>query len=80
LYDIGSILTSASSGGITGSLSGYAIKKEIKIIMTIAGLFLAGLAYLNYQELINIDWGKVVSVTNTAIRNFQIALADMSPP
>jgi uncharacterized membrane protein (Fun14 family) len=38
--------------------------------MTIAGLFLAGLAYLNYQGLINVDWGKVVSVTNTAITEF----------
>jgi uncharacterized membrane protein (Fun14 family) len=70
LYDIGSILTSASSGGITGFLSGYAIKKGIKIIMTIAGLFLAASAYVNYQGLINIDWGKVVSVTNTAITEF----------
>ena len=38
--------------------------------MTIAGLFLAGLAYLNYQGLINVDWRKVVSVTNTAITEF----------
>lgn len=70
MYDIGSILTSVSSDGIGGFLIGYAIKKGIKIIMTIAGLFLAGLAYLNYQGLINVDWGKVVSVTNTAITEF----------
>lgn len=63
LYDIGSILTSAFSGGIGGFLIGYAIKKGIKIIMTITDLFLTGLAYLNYQGLINVDWGKVVSVT-----------------
>ena len=63
LYDIGSILTSAPSGGIGGFLIGYAIKKRIKIIMTITGLFLTSLAYLNYQGLINVDWRKVVSVT-----------------
>jgi uncharacterized membrane protein (Fun14 family) len=63
LYDIGSILTSAFSSGIGGFLIGYAIKKGIKIIMTITGLFLTSLAYLNYQGLINVDWGKVVSVT-----------------
>jgi uncharacterized membrane protein (Fun14 family) len=38
--------------------------------MTITGLFLTGLAYLNYQGLINVDWGKVVPVTNTAITEF----------
>ena len=63
LYDIGSTLTSAFSGGIGGFLIGYAIKKGIKIIMTVTGLFLMSLAYLNYLGLINVDWGKVVSVT-----------------
>jgi len=70
LYDIGFILTSLSSGGIAGFLIGYAVKKGIKIILTIAGLFLAGLAYLNHQGLINVDWGDVVAMSNSAITEF----------
>ena len=69
-YDIGFILTSMSSGGIAGFLIGYAIKKAIKIIMTIAGLFLAALAYLNYQGLISVDWSRIASTSNTAIAGF----------
>ena len=67
MYDINFILASVSSGGIAGFLIGYAIKKGIKIIMTIAGLFLAGLAYLNYQGLISVDWNEVVSMSNKAV-------------
>jgi uncharacterized membrane protein (Fun14 family) len=67
LYDIGFILTSVSSGGVAGFLIGYALKKGIKIILTIAGLFLAALAYLNYQGLINVDWNTVVSISNRAV-------------
>lgn len=67
MYDIGFILASASSGGISGFLIGYAVKKGIKIIMTIAGLFLAALAYLNYQGLVSVDWEQVVSMSNKAV-------------
>jgi uncharacterized membrane protein (Fun14 family) len=70
LYDVGFILASASSGGIAGFLIGYAVKKGIKIIMTIAGMFLAGLAYLNYQGLISVDWDQVVSMSNNAVAEF----------
>ncbi len=69
-YDIGFILTSVSSGGIAGFLIGYAIKKAIKIILAITGLFLAGLAYLNYKGLISVDWAKIASTSNTAITGF----------
>ncbi|MGI0049330.1 MAG: FUN14 domain-containing protein [Nitrososphaera sp.] len=70
MYDIGFILASVSSGGIAGFLIGYAVKKGIKIIMTIAGLFLAGLAYLNYQGMISVDWDEVVSMSNKAVTEF----------
>ena len=37
-----------------GLLIGYAIKKVIKIVAVIVGLFLAGLAYLQYHQIANI--------------------------
>ncbi|HXG06345.1 MAG TPA: FUN14 domain-containing protein [Nitrososphaera sp.] len=66
MYDIGFIAASISSGGIAGFLIGYAVKKGIKIIMTVAGFFLAGLAYLNYQGVVKVDWDHVVSMSRDA--------------
>jgi uncharacterized membrane protein (Fun14 family) len=45
--------TAATVGGgfFGGLLFGYAIKKVVKLIAVIAGLFVAGLAYLQYQQI-----------------------------
>jgi uncharacterized membrane protein (Fun14 family) len=67
VFDLGFIAASTISGGLAGFLIGYAIKKAIKIIFTIIGLFLAGLAYLNYQGLVSVDWDKVGSISNGAL-------------
>ena len=70
------MLTSVSSGGIAGFLMGYAVKKGIKIILGLAGLSLAGLAYLNYKGLISVDWEKIATVSNKAISEFSIGSAN----
>ncbi len=70
------MLTTVSSGGIAGFLIGYAVKKGIKIILGIAGLFLAGLAYLNYKGLISVDWQSIASVSNKAITEFSLGSAN----
>jgi uncharacterized membrane protein (Fun14 family) len=74
-YDIGFILTSVSSGGVAGFLIGYAIKKGIKIILSIAGLFLGVLTYLNYKGLVSVDWERIASVSNKAITEFSLGSA-----
>jgi uncharacterized membrane protein (Fun14 family) len=52
---------SASIGGgfFGGLLIGYALKKVIKMIAVIVGLFLAGLAFLQYQQMASIHWHKL---------------------
>ena len=75
-FDIGFMLTSVSSGGIGGFLIGYAVKKGIKIILGLAGLFLASLAYLNYKGLVSVDWEKIATVSNKAISEFSIGSAN----
>jgi uncharacterized membrane protein (Fun14 family) len=53
------ILTSmsASIGGrfFGGLLIGYALKKVIKILAIVVRLFLAGLAFLQYQQIATIN-------------------------
>jgi uncharacterized membrane protein (Fun14 family) len=45
--------TAATMGGgfFIGVLMGYALKKAIKIVAVIFGLFLARLAYLQYYQI-----------------------------
>ena len=51
------------SGFFVGVLIGYALKKAIKIIAVIFGLFLAGLAYLQSQQIAKINWNKLQQVS-----------------
>jgi uncharacterized membrane protein (Fun14 family) len=54
------ILTSVSGtigGGFFGGLLlGYALKKVVKLIAVVVGLFLVGLAYLQYQQIASFNW------------------------
>jgi uncharacterized membrane protein (Fun14 family) len=49
IESFGSTIATMGGGFFVGVLIGYALKKVIKIVAVIAGLFLAGLAYLQYQ-------------------------------
>src|ERR687890_1954005 len=61
--------TAATLGGgfFIGVLIGYALKKVIKMVAVIAGLFFAGLAYLQSQQIANINWNKLQTVSESAI-------------
>ena len=61
--------TAATLGGgfFVGVLIGYALKKVIKLLAVIVGLFLAGLAYLQSQQIANINWNKLQQVSEGAL-------------
>jgi uncharacterized membrane protein (Fun14 family) len=67
------VLTSVSAtvgGGFFGGLLfGYAIKKVVKLIAVIAGLFIAGLAYLQYQQIAAFDWNRIEVLVSAALGN-----------
>ena len=60
---------SATVGGgfFGGLLLGYATKKVVKIIAVIAGLFVAGLAYLQYHQIASFDWNRIEVLASTAL-------------
>jgi uncharacterized membrane protein (Fun14 family) len=66
-------LTSMSatiSGGLFGGvLIGYTLKKVIKMLAVVVGLFLAGLAYLQYQQIASINWHKLEGTITAALAN-----------
>jgi uncharacterized membrane protein (Fun14 family) len=54
-------------GFFGGILIGYALKKIIKIVAIIAGFFLAALAYLQYQQIANINWDKLQAISENTL-------------
>jgi uncharacterized membrane protein (Fun14 family) len=59
--------TAAVSGGfLAGILIGYALKKVVKVVAVVVGLFFVGVAYLQYQQIIDIKWAKFQAVSQNA--------------
>ena len=75
--------TAATMGGgfFVGILIGYALKKVIKLLAVIVGLFLAGLAYLQYHQIANINWNKLQQVSEgilTTLTNIIMQISGIS--
>jgi uncharacterized membrane protein (Fun14 family) len=66
---ITSISATVGGGFFGGLLFGYAIKKVVKLIAVAAGLFIAGLAYLQYQQIASFDWNKIEAMAGAALGN-----------
>jgi uncharacterized membrane protein (Fun14 family) len=63
----GSIAATLGGGFFVGVVIGYALKKVIKLVAVIVGLFLAGLAYLQYNQIANVNWNKLQQLSEGAI-------------
>jgi uncharacterized membrane protein (Fun14 family) len=46
-------------GGIVGFLIGFMLKRIMKILAVIAGVFFAALLYLESQHIVNVNWEKL---------------------
>jgi uncharacterized membrane protein (Fun14 family) len=73
-------ITSASAivgGGFFGGLLlGYALKKIVKVVAVIVGLFIAGLAYLQYQQIAAFDWNRIEVMASTGLGNITAYLSN----
>jgi uncharacterized membrane protein (Fun14 family) len=67
IESFGSMAATLGGGFFVGVLIGYSLKKVIKLVAVIVGLFLAGLAYLQYHQIANINWNKLQTVSEGAI-------------
>jgi uncharacterized membrane protein (Fun14 family) len=61
------------------AIVGDDLKKLIKIIAVIVGLFLAGLAYLQSQQIANINWDKLQHISEGAITTLSNAVITHIP-
>ena len=62
---ITSVSATIGGGFFGGLLLGYALKKVVKLIAVVIGLFLAGLAYLQYQQIASFDWNRIEGTIST---------------
>ena len=69
--------TVMGGGFFVGVLIGYALKKVIKLAAAIVGLFLAGLAYLQYHQIASINWNKLQAVSEDAITTISTAITQI---
>ena len=51
-------------GGIVGFLIGFMLKRIMKILAVIAGVFFAALLYLESQHIVNVNWDKLQTISN----------------
>ena len=67
-------LRAVGAGFFGGLLLGYAIKKVVKVIAVIVGLFIAGLTYLQYHQIASFNWdkieGTITLLANTSANTF----------
>ena len=68
--DIVAPISATVGGGFFGGLLlGFALKRVVKLIAVIAGLFIAGLAYLQYHQIAAFDWNRIEVFANAALGN-----------
>jgi uncharacterized membrane protein (Fun14 family) len=61
------VATAIGGGFFVGLLIGFSLKKVVKILAIVVGLFFAGLAYLQYQQIVNINWNKVPQLSQNVV-------------
>jgi uncharacterized membrane protein (Fun14 family) len=61
------LVSTIGFGGIAGFLVGFALKRIMKILAVIAGVFFAALLYLESQHIVNVNWDKIQMISNSVL-------------
>src|SRR6266487_5019630 len=61
------LVSTIGFGGIAGFLVGFALKRIMKILAVIAGVFFAALLYLESQHIVNVNWDKLQTISNSVL-------------
>jgi uncharacterized membrane protein (Fun14 family) len=67
VYNLGYVSTTIGGGFFAGLITGWALKKIIKIAAVVVGLFLGALIYLQSQNILNINWNNLQSILETTL-------------
>jgi uncharacterized membrane protein (Fun14 family) len=80
IENIAPILTSSGFGMMGGFLMGFAIKKVMKVLAIIAGIFLSVLAYFESQDIIYINWKNLQSVSENTSSQVVNVISEYNNP
>ncbi len=72
--DIAPFAGTVGGGFFLSFIAGWAIKKVMRLAAIIIGLFIAALAYLEYQRILNIDWNRIEIASQCCSANFKNVL------
>jgi uncharacterized membrane protein (Fun14 family) len=61
------LVSTIGFGGVVGFLLGFALKRIMKILAVIAGVFFAALLYLESQHIVNVNWDKLQTISNSVL-------------
>ena len=64
---ISTVAATTGGGLFLGILIGYALKKVVNILAIVVGIFFAGLVYLQYQQIVAINWNKVPQLSQNVV-------------
>jgi uncharacterized membrane protein (Fun14 family) len=76
--NLGSLEASLGGGFVAGTLIGFALKKVLKIIAVVVGLFFAVMVYLQYQQIVNINWDKLQATSQNTVTSITNATTQIS--
>jgi uncharacterized membrane protein (Fun14 family) len=65
-------------GEIAGFLVGFALKRIMKILAVIAGVFFAALMYLESQHIVNVNWDKLQTISNSILSTIGTATTNVT--
>jgi uncharacterized membrane protein (Fun14 family) len=54
------------------AIIGYALKKVLKILAIVVGMFFVGLVYLQYQQIVSVNWDKVQTKSEGQLQLLQM--------
>lgn len=76
IENISPSLFSIGSGGVFGFLVGFAIKKVMKILAVVVGVFFGAMMYLQSQGIVNVNWDKLQSVSLSTVTTIANSFTD----
>jgi len=76
--NLGSLGATVGGGFLAGVLIGFALKKVLKVLAVVVGLFFAVLVYLQYQQIVNINWNKLQATSQNAVTTITNATTQIS--
>jgi len=59
MVELTTLALQAAGGFVTGALIGYALRKAIKVFLTVLGLWLLSIVSLGYLGVVTINWSEL---------------------